>query len=119
MNPGLLREPLSLERQGAGRDALGQPSAEWAVVAGSEVLRGRRMKPKAQQDEMVADREREGQQAVFRVRSQPFLSLYQDGDRLVETAGRMMPAGVWEISGWAEVDGTAGMYVDVMVVRKS
>ena len=90
MNPGLLREPLALLRQGPGRDALGQPMAGWVVVAGSDAIRGRRMRQKTPQlqDSVVADRYRERKRAVFRVRSQPFLGFTGKG-----TSCRKLRAG--------------------------
>ncbi len=115
MNPGLLREPLVLERMGAGRDALGQPSGAWAQVAGSPVLRGWRRRAAAVPEAEISDRKVERERAVFRLRSQPFLGLYRPGDRLREPAGRMTPERVWEIRGTAGVEGTNGEFCDVEV----
>lgn len=117
MNPGLLREPLSLERKSTTKDSLGQPLDTWTKVTGSDKIRARKMKPKAPEEEVSGDREREEETAVFRVRSQPWRSLYQNGDRAVEPASRFRGAVKWEIRGVSEVEGTQGGYLDVKFQR--
>ncbi|MDB6078744.1 MAG: hypothetical protein JWO82_2491 [Akkermansiaceae bacterium] len=111
MNPGLLEQQITLLRQGVAVDELGQPSQEWTAVGTG--FRARRMVPKAQQESQAGDRPNERTTMSFRVRSQPFITLYQAGDRVRELARTDFPETIWEITGWAEVEGTSGMYVDI------
>ena len=109
MDPGLLDQRVRLERQGGGADALGQPDGTWSLVV---AVRARRLKNKASQA-VVADRETETKRVTFRVRSRPFATSYQAGDRLVEFERRDHPETVWNIHGVGEVEGTRGEYSDV------
>lgn len=110
MNPGLLNLRVRLERQGVTKDALGQPVETWTSI---RIVMARGMVPRDRGTVVAGDRETERRGKVFRVRSQPFLGLYRAGDRLVELARTDIPETVWKIEGWTEVEGTAGMYVDV------
>ncbi|MCW1916000.1 head-tail adaptor protein [Luteolibacter sp. GHJ8] len=116
MNPGLLRHPIRIERPVTTVDELGQPVPGWERVG---VCFARRMKERAGAETVRSDRPVEQRRAVFRVRSQPFLRRYREGDRLVELARGEMPEVVWEIEGWAEVDGTNGSFVEVLVLLMS
>ncbi|MCW1916784.1 head-tail adaptor protein [Luteolibacter sp. GHJ8] len=110
MNPGLLRHPIRIERPVTTVDELGQPVPGWERVG---VCFARRMKERAGAETVISDRPVEQRRAVFRVRSQPFLRWYREGDRLVELGRGGMPEVVWGIEGWAEVEGSGGMYLDV------
>ena len=112
MNPGLLKHPVRIERQVPGVDELGQPLEGWTRIGGCFA---RRLRSKATAEEVLADRETEGQSAMFRVRTRPFIGWYRDGDRLVEAARNGLPEVAWRITGWTEVEGSNGMYVDVAV----
>ncbi len=113
MNPGLLNLRVRFERKGTTSDALGQPVETWTVVGR---CRARGMKEKDRGEVILADRETEQRGKGFRVRTQPFLGFYRDGDRLVEEKRTGFPETVWKIEGWTEVPGTNGMYVDVAAV---
>ena len=110
MNPGLLKHPVRIERPSVGADEMGQPLEGWTRVGGCFA---RRLRSKAATEEVIADRETEGQSAVFRVRTRPFIGWYRDGDRLVEAARNGLPEKAWHITGWAEADGSEGAYVDI------
>lgn len=114
MNPGLLDHPIRIERQSDAADDIGQPVAAWARVGGCF---SRRMADRARPEEVIADRKTERRTATFRVRSRPFIDWYRDGDRLVEDARQGFPETIWDITGWAEVEGTQGMYVDVKAIE--
>lgn len=111
MNPGLLDTPIQLEAPPAGTDDLGQPSGSWTSVGAP--MFARRMRPAAETESQTGDRRTEGRTVVFRVRNQPFLSLYAAGHRVRELARDGAPENVWDATGWREVDGTRGMYVDL------
>jgi len=110
MNPGLLKHPVRIERPASGADDLGQPLEGWTRVG---VCFARRLRSKATAEGVIADRETEGQSAVFRVRTRPFIGWYRDGDRLVELARNGLPEMAWKVTGWNEAEGTNGMFVDV------
>lgn len=110
MNPGLLDQRIRLERQGAGTDAVGQPVDTWTLVV---AVRGRRIRPQGQQA-VVTDRETEMRRVTFRVRSRPFATSYQAGDRLVECERRDHPEAAWNIHSVIEVEGTHGEFSDVI-----
>ena len=110
MNPGLLKHPVRIERPASGADDLGQPLEGWTRVG---VCFARRLRSKATAEEVIADRETEGQSAVFRARTRPFVGWYRDGDRLVEPSRNGLPEVIWRITGWTEVEGSNGMFVDV------
>lgn len=112
MNPGLLKHPVRIERRAVGADETGQPLDVWTRVGGCFA---RRVRSKATAEVVIADRDMEGQSAVFRVRTRPFIGWYRDGDRLVEIARNGLPEIFWKITGWTEVEGSNGMYVDVAV----
>jgi len=110
MNPGLLNLRIRIERKGTITDDLGQPVEGW-TVAGR--CRARGMAPRDRGQAEIADRETERRGKIFRVRSQPFLGFYQPGDRLVEEVRTDLAETVWKVTGWTEVDGTNGMYLDI------
>jgi hypothetical protein len=110
MNPGLMKHPIRIERRSTVPDELGQPVASWTRVGGCFA---RRMTERARPEEKVADRPTEIRSIVFRVRTLPFIGWYREGDRLVEPARNGLPETVWAIGGWAEVEGSGGMYVDI------
>jgi head-tail adaptor len=109
MNPGLLDQRVRLERQAGEMDPLGQPDGAWALVV---AVRARRLKEKASQA-VVTDRDTETKRVTFRVRSRPFATSYQAGDRLMECARRDHPEATWRIHGVSEVEGTRGEFSDV------
>jgi head-tail adaptor len=110
MNPGLLNLRIRVERKGTTTDSLGQPVEAWTVVGRCQA---RGMTPRDRGEAVVAERPTERRGKIFRVRSRPFLTFYQPGDRLVEEARADFPPQTWEIEGWTEVEKTAGMYVDI------
>lgn len=111
MNPGLLNLRIRIERRGTTADEAGQPIESWATV-GRCMARG--MAPKDRGEAVAGDREQERRGKTFRVRCQPFLGFYAAGDRLVEEARMDQPETGWKIAGWSEVDGSSGMYVDIV-----
>ncbi|MEK7952776.1 head-tail adaptor protein [Luteolibacter soli] len=111
MNPGLLNQRIRIERAGAGADALGQPTEAWELVLS---VAARRMRDKAADEAVIADRDTEKRTIRFRVRSRPFTQIYEPGDRLVEAKRTDQPETIWNITGWTEVDGTNGMYTDIL-----
>jgi len=110
MNPGLLNLRIRFERKGSTTDSLGQPVEVWSVVGRCQA---RGMAQRDRGEAVLADRPTERRTKVFRVRSRPFLTFYQAGDRLVEEARVDFPPQAWEIEGWTEVEGSGGMYVDI------
>lgn len=110
MNPGLLDIPLNLLRLATAQDELGQPVETWESVGS---FRGRKMKPKIWPEKPGGDRMNERTTFTYQVRSRPFVTLYQPGDRLQAQARTDFPVETWEIVGWGEIDGTSGMYVEV------
>lgn len=112
MNPGLLDTPIQLESPASGTDELGQPSGSWTAV-GAPIM-ARRMRPIAEPEGEPGDRRTEARTVVFRVRNQPFLGLYAAGQRVRELARADAPETVWQAHGWREVDGTRGMFVDII-----
>jgi hypothetical protein len=71
------------------------------------------MAEKDRGEAVLADRDTERRGKTFRVRSQPFLGIYREGDRMVEEERTDIPETVWKVTGWTEVNGSRGMYVDV------
>lgn len=112
MNPGLLNQVIRLQRQGLATDELGQRLDTWSSVY---QLRARRkpVKSRAKMEEVIANRDTERRTMVFQLRARPFITLYQAGDRLLELARKDFPEEVWKITGWSEIEGTNGMYVEV------
>jgi hypothetical protein len=111
MNPGLLNTPLALQSRGETRDELGQPIHTWETIA---TLLVRRMPGKPQQDTPTGDRETDRRQQTFTLRSQPFLTLYRPGiSRLLEHPRPGFPPTIWNIDGWAELEGTKGMFISL------
>ena len=113
MNPGTLKHPIRIERPSEALDDIGQPVPGWVRVG---ACFARRMKDRAKAAEVISDRDNEASTAVFRVRTRPFIGWYRDGDRMVELARHGFPETPWKITGWAEVEGSYGMYVDIAVV---
>lgn len=114
MNPGMANIPLRLRREAATVLDTGERAGTWAEVAGGPIW-ARRMKPRALAEATLADRPTERRALVFRVRSRPFLTLYEKGDRFSEPARTTTPAAEWEITGFSEVEVEGGEWVDVMV----
>lgn len=110
MNPGLLNLPIRIERKDTAADTLGQPFEAW-VTAGRCMARG--LKDADRGETMGGDRPTEQRGKVFQVRSRPFVSFYQAGDRLVEEARADWPETVWKVDGWTELAGTRGMYLEI------
>jgi hypothetical protein len=105
-----MKHPIRIERRSTESDALGQPVPEWVRVG---ACFSRRITERARPEEVIADRDSEVRTIVFRVRTRPFVGWYREGDRLVEPARNGLPETVWAIRGWAEVEGSNGMYVDI------
>lgn len=112
MNPGLLRQLVFFQRQTADTDELGQRLDEWETI-GRCFARRKPVNTRARTETVIADRDTEKQTMVFQMRSRPFVSIYQAGDRLVEAKRVDFPETAWRVIGWAEVEGTNGMYVEV------
>lgn len=114
MNPGTLDTPITLEERRTNADALGQPLDEWCEVRTIFAAR-RRPRPILQSEREQRDtaRESERRDIVFRVRVQPFVSIYQPGMRIKEPRRSNMPDVIWRIIGWSDVNGTAGQWVDI------
>lgn len=110
MNPGLLNLRIRIERRGSAADEAGQPIETWNVIGR---CRARGMTPKDRGEVEAGDRDTERRGKIFRVRCQPFLGFYAAGDRLVEEERTGIPEQVWKVTGWTEVDGSNGMYLDV------
>lgn len=114
MNPGLLDTRLIHERRAAGREADGSISRQWNEIGPTWT---RRMRPRggtAAKDERPGDaKDEERRLIVFRVRSQPFLSRYVNGDRFREDTANNLPPAVWRVIAWTEAEGMRGEYVDV------
>lgn len=110
MNPGLLDTRLIHERRNSARGADGSLSKSWNELGPTW---GRRMRPKGAESSGEASKDQERRTIVFRVRAQPFLSRYQNGDRFRETTANNLPPAVWRVLGWTDVEGTRGGYVDV------
>lgn len=75
------------------------------------------MKPRPLPESDHGDRPTERRSVVFRVRSRPFTTLYQEGDRLSEAARPGIPAREWEISGWSELESEGGRWIDVTAIE--
>jgi len=110
MNPGLLDTRLIHDRRSAARGTDGSVSTAWDELGSTWA---RRMRPRGGGSTGETTKDQERRMIVFRVRSQPFLSRYQNGDRFRETAANNLPSAVWRIDGWSEAEGTRGAYVDV------
>lgn len=115
MNPGLLNQRIRFERQSQASDEIGQPFDMWEHVGGCAARR-RPVSTRARTEQVIADRDTERRTMVFQMRSRPFCTLYREGDRLVELMRADFPETVWKIIGWAEIEGTNGMYVEVIGV---
>lgn len=105
-----MKHPIRIERRAAAADELGQAVETWTRVG---ACFARRMSERAKPEEVIEDRDTEVRSIVFRVRTLPFIGWYRDGDRLVEAARNGLPETGWAIRGWAEVEGSGGMYVDI------
>lgn len=112
MNPGLLKQRIRFERQSQASDEFGQPVDVWQSVGGCAARR-KPVNTRARTEQVIADRDTERQTIVFQMRSRPFCTLYQEGDKLVELKRTDFPETTWKIIGWAEIEGTNGMYVEV------
>lgn len=112
MNPGLLNQRILFERQSPATDEIGQRLEAWIRVGGCAARR-KSVTTRARAEQVIADRDIERRTMVFQMRSQPFRTIYREGDRLVELKRPDFPETVWKIIGWAEIDGTNGMYVSV------
>lgn len=110
MNPGTMKHPIRFERRSTETDDLGQPVEEWVRVG---ACFSRRMTERASAQVVVTDRDTESRTMLFRVRTRPFVGWYREGDRLVEPPRNGLPEKIWSIDGWAEVEGSNGMYVDI------
>lgn len=110
MNPGLLDTRLMHERRSPARGADGSVSKAWDELGGTWA---RRMRPRGAESNGDAAKDQERRTIVFRVRAQPFLSRYQNGDRFRETTANNLPAAVWRITAWTETEGIRAAYVDV------
>lgn len=113
MNPGLLNQRIRFERQIQAADELGQRIEAWEIVGGCAARR-KPVSTRARTEQVIADRDTERRATVFQMRSRPFCSLYKDGDRLVELKRTDFPETTWKIIGWTEIEGTNGMYVEVI-----
>lgn len=112
MNPGLLNQRIRFERQSTGADEIGQPVEAWSSIGGCAARR-KPVSTRARTEQVIADRDTEKRTMVFQMRSRPFCTLYKEGDRLVELKRTDFPETTWKIIGWAEIEGTNGMYVEV------
>ncbi|QJE95204.1 phage head closure protein [Luteolibacter luteus] len=112
MNPGLLNQRIRFERQTTSADETGQPIESWLKLGGCAARR-KPVTSRARTEQVIADRDTERRTMVFQMRSRPFCSLYKEGDRLVELKRTDFPETVWKVIGWAEIEGTNGMYVEV------
>jgi|GEM_PF-6365834 len=110
MNPGLLDTRLIHERRSTARGLDGSVSTAWDELGGTWA---RRMRPRGGTSSGDAAKDQERRTIVFRVRSQPFLSRYVNGDRFREPPANNLPPAVWRVIAWTEADGMRGSYVDV------
>lgn len=113
MNPGKLDTPIQLERPGTERDELGQLLDSWEPVG--HPLFATRIEPRIRPELVQGDRETERQSLRLRVRSQPFLSIYEAGQRVREQRRTDIPEKLWSVTGWTETPYSKGMYVDISV----
>jgi hypothetical protein len=77
------------------------------------VFRARSLATKVSAETIAADRLTEIRQQTFQVRRLPFLSLYQPGDRLEVDYHSALLSTEWLITGWKEVPGMRGMFVEI------
>ncbi len=108
MNPGELNTKLILQAPTTAKDDLGQPLPGWSDI---RVLMAKRMPGKPQAEATAGDRQTEGRKCLWKIRTQPFLTLYRAGYRILETSRPGFPATVWGIDGFAEADMTRGNYL--------
>lgn len=112
MNPGMLDTLLVHERLGGTRDTDGSVIQTWNTVRAQ--VWARRMKPRGgDAAEKAEPLDKESRKITFRVRRVPFLSDYANGDRLRETTDNNLPAAVWRVLSWTEVEGTRSGYIDL------
>lgn len=109
MNPGLLRQPVTLIRRSSSTDDYGQRVDSWADVL---TVFSRLVNSKARPEIIEADQQTERQTARHIVRSRPFLSYYQDDDRIRVEPHHGHAARVWGVSGWRDT-GQDGEYIEL------
>lgn len=112
MNSGLLQQRIRFQRMSRASDEFGEPLEAWASV-GDYAARRKPISSRSRNELTVADRDPEMQRMVFQRGSRPFCTIYRDGDRLVELKPSDFPETVWAITGWNELEGSKGMYVEV------
>jgi head-tail adaptor len=111
MNPGALDIRLIHETRWVSRGPDGSVSNDWTEKGQTWAQRRRLKGGTAAEGDETKDREQ--RLATFRVRRQPFLSRYVNGDRFRETGINNLPEATWRILTWIEVSGGRSEYLDV------
>jgi SPP1 family predicted phage head-tail adaptor len=108
MNPGILRERLTLESASANRDALGQPVPGWTELV---TVWARMLKPEGAAEAEGGDRQREQETIVWRVRELDVAGYVDDAARLTWRGNHYEKIGI------ARAPDGRGEYLDILSRR--